>query len=331
MHVRGGVGLAVVTTVLAGALGCGGGASAPEPDAGQLTPVPDLPVPDKPPSPAGDFVGVGRGQMPEPVAVAIETLYPEGRWIRCAVPAEVDLGAGPLSAIRLGPELTWLLGPTVTDGWFAAAAPAPDGKAIVRRSDHTVAQVVWHDAGRSGWTECTVRDIKHYQILGVVQDPEGNPIGGATVRGCEPGEPVVANALGRFTAEGVAFAPCPLLAIVDGPDGLGKSEEQAVVSDGADAIVEITVPAERLAADGWDEAAKNLHGVIERAYRNGIGADLDNLRATRDRVHLPAAADRVVSGWITDLEHRHAASQEALAHLQQGGKDGLVGFWLVDY
>lgn len=326
--------LSLVPVLLVSALGCGlSPAPAPEPDAPTLTPVPE---PSSQAVPAGDAPSeevaahdAGRGWLHEDVAVALETVYGGTRRVRCEAPAALG-GEGLLEATWMGPGEEHLRGVTVVDNAFAAVVPVDAGEAVVRRAGRPVGKVVWPEAPKGVWSTCRIDPIEPFQILGLVEGADEVLLKGATVRGCLPGDAMVTGADGRFELSGFVGVDCPILAIVDDGAGLGRSDTIVLTSDGADVITELQIAEARLDADTQDVQAKRMHGVMERQVRNGIAQEVEALARVVAEAQLDAGAKAVAEGWVADLRARAARQQALVDVLAQGGKDGLVGFWMTD-
>ncbi len=304
-------------------LACGG---PPEPMP-ELTPVPAdvLPAPP-PPSPAAE--DAGPDALPPAVAEALSTVVPRGRRVRCEAPPELAV-EGYLSAVSLKSGEAWLLGPTVKAGWFAAAVPTETGAAAILRNGAMVGLVRWEKAAGGVWTACQVEAPTRYTILGLVEDAEERPMAGVKVHGCDR-TATVTNAEGRFKLQGYAGHPCAVVAWTEGPSGLGRSDLHVVESDGADAILEVQIPVERVQAAQIPELAKAESQLMEVQLRNGVQTERVGLARAAGAVTLSAEARAVVDGWLADLDARNKEGEDLRLKLAEGTQEALLAAWLSE-
>jgi hypothetical protein len=306
---------------------CGGTpepAAPPQPEAPEIAQAPmPPPVPD-----------AGPGGVPAPVAEALSGLFAKARRVRCEVPTEAA-AEGALSAVSLASGESWVIGPTVRDGWFAGVVPAETGAATVLRDERVVGVVRWEKAAAGGWTACTWLPPTPYRVLGVVLDPAGKPIARARVHGCD-GRTVTANAEGRFESTALAAHPCAFLAWVEDSRGLGRSDLQVVdlstvdPEAGADAIVELVVPEARLGEAAVAAQGPSNAKLLEVQLRNGVTAEIEGLGRLVGASSISADARAVAEGWITDLRAREARGEKLRRGLLEGGRQGLFDYWFSE-
>lgn len=305
--------------------------SAPEP----VVEAPTAPIeaPTAPPE-APPVPDAGPGGVPSPVADALAGLFPKARRVRCEVPADSP-AEGALSAVSLSAGESWVIGPTVRDGWFAGVVPAESGAATVFRDDRVVGVVRWEKAAAGGWTACAWTPPTPYRVLGVVLDGAAKPMPRAKVHGCD-GRTVTANAQGRFEATALAGHPCAFLAWVEDGNGLGRSDLQVVdlstvdPVEGADAIVELVIPAARLKGDELASQGPSNAKLLEVQIRNGVRAEIDGLGRLLAAATLTPEGSAVVDGWLADLRAREARGEKLRQGLLTGGTQGLFDYWFAE-